>query len=81
MNVELLLSFLGWSSLINIALLLLSTVIIITIPRPVMAIHSAMFDLGERHLPKVYFQYIAQYKIAIILFNVVPYLALRIAVA
>jgi hypothetical protein len=37
-----------------------------------------MFDLAEADLSRAYFQYLAQYKILIFVFNLMPYLALRI---
>jgi hypothetical protein len=41
-------------------------------------IHSSLFGLDEKDLGRAYFQYIAQYKIAIIVLNIAPYLALKI---
>jgi hypothetical protein len=41
-------------------------------------IHSSLFGLDEKDLGRAYFQYLAQYKIAIIVFNIAPYLALKI---
>jgi len=37
-----------------------------------------MFSLPEEDLSRAYFQYLAQYKIVVVVFNFVPYLALRI---
>ena len=37
-----------------------------------------MFGVDEADLPGIYFRYIAQYKILIFVFNLMPYLALRI---
>jgi hypothetical protein len=34
--------------------------------------------MDEKDLGRAYFQYLAQYKIAIIVLNIAPYLALRI---
>jgi hypothetical protein len=41
-------------------------------------IHGSMFDLDDTDLSRAYFQYLAQYKILIFVFNLMPYLALRI---
>jgi len=41
-------------------------------------IHSKLFGLDEKDLGRAYFQYLAQYKIAIIVLNIAPYIALRI---
>ena len=41
-------------------------------------VHSSMFGLADDDLDRAYFQYLAQYKIAIFVFNLVPYFALRL---
>jgi hypothetical protein len=41
-------------------------------------IHAKMFGLSESDLSRGYFQSLAQYKTAILIFNLAPYLALRI---
>jgi hypothetical protein len=45
---------------------------------PIKRLHAKMFGLSEEDLSRAYFQYLAQYKIAIFVFNLAPYLALRI---
>jgi len=37
-----------------------------------------MFNLAEQYISRAYFQYLAHYKIGIMLFNLVPYITLRI---
>ncbi len=37
-----------------------------------------MFGLDEKDLNRAYFQYLAQFKILIIVFNVTPYIALKL---
>ena len=41
-------------------------------------IHGKLFGLGEAELSRQYFQYLAQYKIAIFVLNLTPYIALKI---
>tara|TARA_B100002003_G_scaffold78069_1_gene73067 strand:- start:284 stop:469 length:186 start_codon:yes stop_codon:yes gene_type:complete len=45
----------------------------------IQGMHTRMFGLSEEDLSRAYFQYVAQYKIAILVFNLVPYLALVVA--
>jgi len=71
-------AFFGWASVINIAILLFSTVMLIFTRETVSEIHSKLFGVDKKDLGRAYFQYLAQYKIAIIVFNVTPYLALRV---
>ncbi len=70
--------FLGWASAINIAILLLSTLALIAMRGGISRIHSQLFGVGEKDLGRAYFQYLAQYKIAIIVFNIAPYVSLKI---
>ena len=45
---------------------------------PVARIHSKMFALDEVDLSRQYVQYLGQYKIAIFVLNLIPYIALKI---
>ncbi len=71
-------TFLGWCTVINIAVLTFSSLLIITFKNPVSKIHSKLFGLNEESLPLIYFQYMGNFKIAIIVFNLVPYIALKV---
>ena len=77
-TIEILRVFFGWCSVINIGLLIFSSILIIAIRGTASRLHSKMFNLDESFVSQAYFQYLAQYKIAIIVFNIVPYFALRI---
>ena len=70
--------FLGWCSVINIGLLIFSGIFVVLFRGPISRIHAKMFNLDESNMSRAYFQYLAHYKIAIIVFNIVPYFALRI---
>ncbi len=78
MTIEMIRAVLGWCSVINIGLLIFSSISLIAIRGVASRIHGKMFNLDEKDLSRAYFQYLAQYKIAIIVFNIVPYFALRI---
>lgn len=78
MRVEQLTEMLGWSLLINTLVLLLSTMGLIGLRKSISRIHKGLFDVNEVDLGRAYFQYLAQYKIAILVLNFAPYLALRI---
>ena len=70
--------FLGWCSIINTSILFLSTIALAVARKPVSGIHSKMFGVSESALPLTYMQYLGNYKIAIIVLNIVPYIALKI---
>jgi hypothetical protein len=78
MTMETLTELLGWASVLNIVVLMLSTIILVAMRGTIVKLHSQLFGLDEKDLGRAYFQYLAQYKIAIIVLNVVPYLALKI---
>ena len=78
MTFEALTELLGWTSVLNIAVLMLSTITLIGMRGTITKMHSVLFGLDEKDLGRAYFQYLAQYKIAIIVLNVAPYLALKI---
>ncbi len=70
--------FLGWCTVINVGLLMLTSILLIAIRGAASRIHGKMFNLDEKYLSQAYFQWLAQYKIAIIVFNVVRYFALKV---
>ena len=78
MNLVELTTFLGWATIINSGILLLVALILI-LPRGFVAgIHGSMFSLSDTDLDKAYFQYLGQFKIAIIVLNLTPWIALKI---
>ncbi|MCK4917087.1 MAG: hypothetical protein KAS51_02590 [Candidatus Omnitrophica bacterium] len=77
-TIEIVREFLGWCSVINIGLLMFSAILIIRIRKSAASLHGKMFNLDENYVSQAYFQYLGQYKIAIIVFNIVPYLALKL---
>ena len=78
MTIETIRTFLGWCTVINIGLFMLSSILIIAIRGTASRIHGKMFNLDEKSISQAYFQYLGQYKIAIIVFNIVPYFALKV---
>jgi len=80
MTMEEITALLGWTSVINIAVLLLSGLVVIAMRGRIAKIHSQLFGLDEKDLGRAYFQYLAQYKVAIIVLSIAPYVALKIMV-
>ena len=68
----------GWCTAINIGLLIVAAIMLVVMHGPISRIHAKMFGLSEEDLSRAYFQYLAQYKIAIFVLNLVPYIALKI---
>ena len=78
MTIDSLTSFLGWCSVINIAILVFSTLMMIVMRDFSVKIHSRLFHVDVEALPSLYLQYLGNYKIAVIILNIVPYIVLRI---
>lgn len=77
-SLETLAAFLGWCTLINMVMLMFASLLLVYMRGPISKIHGSMFGLDDTDLSRAYFQYLAQYKILIFVFNLMPYLALRI---
>ena len=75
---EIVRAVLGWSSLFNLAVLLLAAVVVTVAGDTLKSIHSSFYGLSDADLDRAYFQYMANYKIMILVFNLGPYLAMRI---
>jgi hypothetical protein len=77
-SIEQLTAFFGWCTVINIGLLLFSTLMVSLVRDFAINMHSKIFNLDPETLPAMYFDYLGRLKLLMIVFNLVPYLALRI---
>ncbi|CAA0121062.1 Uncharacterised protein [BD1-7 clade bacterium] len=73
-----LMQFFGWATLINFLILAVATLSIVLMRDTMIDIHSKMFGIEKNQLPAMYFRYLANYKIATVVFCFVPWLALTI---
>lgn len=80
MTIEQLTSALGWCTLINYLILCVSSAFLAFSRDWMMEMHSKWFGVSKDALPGIYFKYLAYFKIAIIVFNLTPYIALLIVV-
>jgi Family of unknown function (DUF6868) len=69
---------LGWASVINVAYLLLATVILMFMRETISSVHSKMLDIDKKELSSKYFDFLSIYKIVTLVFIVAPYIALKI---
>ena len=79
MVIELAQEILGWCSLINVALLLIWFLFIVFAHDWMFRIHTRWFKLSSEKFDAIHYAGIGLFKMTIVIFNVVPYLALRIA--
>lgn len=78
MSAESLREFLGWCTVINIGVMLWSVIMIAMLRDRISGLHAKIFGLEKSEVKLAYFQFLANYKIAVIVFCLVPYLALLI---
>ncbi len=78
MNIETIREFLGWCTVINFGLMAFGLVKLLLIRDWASGVHTKMFGLDEASVRGAYFQYFVNYKIAVLVFNLGPYIALRI---
>ncbi|MCK5092760.1 MAG: hypothetical protein KAR30_09560 [Gammaproteobacteria bacterium] len=78
MTVEITRDVLGWCSVINMGLLLWWFLFFTLAHDLVYRIHGKWFNLSVDRFDSIHYAGMAFFKISIILFNIVPYLALRI---
>jgi hypothetical protein len=78
MTLSTLRDFLLWCMVINVGLLVLSWLILLIARDFIYRIHGRMFRLPEEKIASSWYKSMAFYKILILVFNVIPYIALRI---
>lgn len=78
LSTETLIQFFGWASVINLVLLSVSVIAIILWRHPICRLHQQLFKISETELMPIYFKFLAQYKLLIILLNLVPYFTLKL---
>lgn len=73
--------FLGWCSILNIAVLAFSFLFISVFKDITINVHAKLTGVNSNDLPKLYFHYIGTYKMVTLVFNIVPYFALKLMVS
>ena len=78
MAVEIIRDILGWCSVINVGLLLWWLLVFTIAHDWIYNMHGKWFKLSIERFDTIHYAGMAFFKICIFLFNIVPYLALRI---
>ncbi|MHC4571231.1 MAG: DUF6868 family protein [Planctomycetota bacterium] len=78
MDIQTLTAFFMWCTILNIALLLLSSLFCLCAADWVYRIHSKWFSISRETFNVAIYSFLALYKIFIFVFNLIPYLALSI---
>ena len=77
-SIEQLTAFFGWCTVINMGLLIFTTLLLIVLKDPISSVHSRLLGLDKDKLQDLYMNYLAHFKIAIIMLNITPYIALKL---
>jgi hypothetical protein len=77
-DIGLMTTFFGWCSVINLTIYTFSALYIALFRSATVRIHSKFSGVDATKLPILYFQYLANYKIILLVFTVVPYIALTL---
>jgi hypothetical protein len=78
MNLEQMTQLFKFMTLINIGILLISAMAIIFLKNIMGKIHGRLFGLQEDQISQVHYSWLGSYKIFILIFNIVPYIALSV---
>lgn len=78
MTIELLRNILGWCAVMNLGLLLWWALFFMFAHDFVYRLHGKWFKLSAERFDAIHYTGMAFFKIAIFVFNIVPYFALRI---
>lgn len=78
MSMEGMAAILGWCTVVNFGFLLLTMIVLVCFKNQVQRIHAVMTGLSNEELSRFYFQYMGQLKLLWIVFNLTPYLAIRV---
>ena len=67
-----------WMTLINIGILIFSTIMIVLLKSFIAEFHGKLFGIGPDAIASITYGYLGLLKALILVFNLVPYLALEI---
>ncbi|CAH0992376.1 hypothetical protein SIN8267_02495 [Sinobacterium norvegicum] len=77
-NLTTLTGFFGWTAIINLAIYLVTALALAVFKDSIKQLHAQLTGVAVDQLDSLYFQYLAQYKLAIVIFSLTPYLALKL---
>ena len=78
MNLELTTAMLGWCTLINFGLLIWWLLFVVLAHDWTFRVHTKWFKISPEQFDVIHYSLMGAFKLVVIVFNLVPYLALRI---
>jgi hypothetical protein len=77
-SIETVTEFFGWCTVLNLILFTASSLLLMVSKDLVSGFHGKLFGISQQEVKLTYFQFMGNYKIAIIVLNLIPYIALKI---
>lgn len=78
MDINELIDLFTWMTVLNVSLLVLSTLLLVGLKDFMVRIHGKLFGIGEGDISLFAYKYLGHFKVLIIVFNIVPLLSLHI---
>ena len=78
MTVEQLTAFFGWMTAINMTIMVLSALLLMALKGTLGKYHSRLFGIDAADVSTASYNYLGRFKVLIIVFNLTPYVALRL---
>ncbi len=76
MTIDQLTELFKWMAIINVLLLLLSSVLVMTLKNVIGELHSKLFNIKKENVSLMAYGYLGMFKVLIIVFILVPYISL-----
>ncbi len=81
MSLKILKTVFFWMTVINFLILMISAFGVVMLTQEIKVLHSKIFHISPDKLSLIYFEYLAWYKLLWLIFNLVPYVTMRIMLA
>jgi hypothetical protein len=78
MDIDSITAFFMWCTILNVALLVLSSLICLCAGDWVYGIHSKWFSVSRETFNVAFYSFLGLYKVLVFVFNLIPYMALLI---
>ena len=63
-------------TLINVGILIVTVILCLLLKNLIYRLHGALFNLTEPQIAAVLYNFLGQFKLLVVIFNLVPYIAL-----
>lgn len=78
MTIEQLIPFLGWCTVLNWSMLVIWALMIMFANDFTYRMQTIFFDISKEQFDRIHYKAMVTFKVLVFMFNLVPYLALRI---